>query len=234
MGYGITTLNTSGGLTLSSDGRTYGYIGQASLSSVTQPPTGVSIGENGYSTYTITWAGDIVVALPIKTNGSTALISQSQVGSTWTILVHKGTGALNSLGFDVQESTQVYVFGAPVSAPAYGMVLYNASGALSADMTRRPLTFDQYLTFAASASTASFSGMTTPAVIGANPWEQQTSIPFDATFYDNRNYYGSWKWGTGVLQRNLFQTYYERSVDSWAYSNLIPACGAILIEANGL
>lgn len=234
MGFGLVTYNSSGGLTLSSDGRTYGYIGRATWVSTSQPPTGLSIGENGHSTYTISWAGDIVVALPIKTNGGTALIGKSQAGSTWTITVHKGTGSLNSMGFDVEEATEVYVFGAPVSAPAYGLVLYNSASVLAADMTRRPLTFDKYLSFAASTSTAAFSGLTTPAVIGIDPWEELTNLAFDATFYDNRTYHGAWKMGAGVLQRTTFQTYFESSPDQQGASNVVPATNAILIEASGL
>lgn len=234
MGYGITTYNDSGGLTLSSDGRVYGYIGRATHVSTQQPPTNVNIAENGYSTYTINWAGDIIVALPVKTNGSTSLLYQTRSGNTWTILVHKGTGSLNSLGFDVEEATEVYVFGAPTSTPSYGMALYNASGVLTADMTRRPLTFDKYLTFPSNTTTLAFSGITTPAVIGINRREELTNLPIDSTFYANRTYKGAWRVEAGTLRREWFQTYYERSTDQQAASVSTPMSNVVLIEASSL
>jgi hypothetical protein len=234
MGYGLTTYNDAGGLTLSSDGKVYGYIGMATYVSIQQPPTNVNIGENGYSTYTINWAGDIIVALPVKANGGTSILYQSRVGNTWTILVHKSTGSLNSLGFDVQEATQVYVFGAPASAPSYGLALYNASGVLSADMTRRPLTFDKYLTFPANTVILALSGITVPAVIGISRREELTNLPIDSTFYANRTYEGAWRLGSGTVVRELFQTYYERSTDQQAASSVIPASNAVFIEASGL
>lgn len=234
MGFGLQTLNTSNGLTLSSDGRTYGYVGKATLVSTVQPPTGVNIGENGYSEYTITYAGDIVCAIPVKSNGGTALVYQNRSGNVWTIRVHKSTGALNSLGFDVQEATEVFVYGEPLSAPAYGLVLYNANGVLTADMTKRPLTFDRYLTFAANTTTVGFSGLTKPAVIGINRRTELTNAPIDSTFYANRTYQGSWRLGTGTLIREVFQTYYDRSTDQQVASSVTPASNCVLIEASGL
>lgn len=234
MGFGITTFNDNGGLTLSSDGKVYGYIGKATYVSTLQPPTNVNIAENGYSTYTISWAGDIVVALPVKTNGNTSLLYKSQTGNVWTILVHKSTGVLNSLGFDVQEQTDVFVYGAPLTAPAYGLTLYSSNGTLSADMTRRPFTFDKYLTFPANTTTLPLTGITVPAVVGVNRRRELTNLPIDATFFANRTYSGAWRIESGSLRREWFQSYYERSTDQQAASVVTPASNCVIIEASGL
>lgn len=237
MGYGLRFENGSGGLTLSSEGQTYGYIGQATYVSILQPPTGVTLAESsGYSTYTIDWPGQIIVALPVKTNGGTALLDMQQSGSTWTITVHKGTGSLNSLGFDVEEATEVYVFGRPTSVSGWGVALYNQAGVLTGDLSRRPLTFDRYLTFAANVVNASFSGLSIPAVIGQATWYETVSLPYDSTFNDNRQYWGAWKWNStlGILQRTTFQYYYDRSVDFIGGSTFLPAVNAIVMDASSL
>lgn len=234
MGFGITTFNNAGGLTLSSDGSVYSYVGVASLVAVSQPPDGdISEGFAGYSTYTITWPADIIVALPVKTNGGTALLRQEQSGSVWTITVHKSTGVTNGVGFDVQEATEVYVFGAPTSVSGHGLALYNASGEVSADLSRVPLVFDCYAAFAAGTSTAPVSGLTTPAVIGIDPRYAQTNLAYDGTFYDNRLYYGSWAWSPaagGLLVRQPFQSEWVRSVSQYGAANFVPATTAILVD----
>lgn len=243
MGYGITMTNGSNGLTLSSDGRVYGYLGQATHVQTIQPPGPMSgtlgwpnLGECGYSVYTFTWAGSIVVAVPAKTNGTTAVLEMFQTGSVWTIYVHKGTGATNAIGFDVQEVTQVYVFGMPTAASGYGVAVYNSAGTLTGDLSRRPFAFDRYLSFAANVGSASFSGLTTPAVVGMPIWQQNAVQPYDETFNDNRIYYGAWRWNStsGLLLRQLFLYTFERDELDIGGTNLMPATSAILIEANGL
>lgn len=244
MGYGITTLNSSNGLTFSSDGRVYGYLGRATYVQTFQPagPMTGTLGwpslveEPGYSTYTFNWAGPIVAAVPVKTNGSTAILGIYQTGSTWTIEVHKGTGATNAIGFDVQEVTQVYVFGLPTTVTGYGLAIYNAAGNLAGDLSRRPLTFDRFLSFPSNVTTASFSGLTVPAVVGMPHWFNVISESYDETFNDNRIYNGAWKWNStsGLLIRTLYLSSYERSENSYNYINSIPITSAIIMEASGL
>lgn len=239
MDYGLQTFNNSGGMTLSSDGLTYGYIGQATLQTVVQPPGPMSgsvgwpsVAEHGHSEYTIDWPGEIIVALPVKANGPTALIFQLQSGSTWTIRVFKSTGVQNAIGFAMQESTEVHVFGMPVSLPSHGFALYNTSGQPTADLSRRPLTFDRHVTFATGVGAASFSGMTEPAVIGLDQRYEHTSVPFDATFNDNRIAYGAWRWDTtnNLLVRNTFLSDFSRSVDAIGAASAVPATSAILLD----
>lgn len=244
MGYGITALNNSNGLTFSSDGRVYGYLGQATYVQTVQPegPMTGTLGwpslveYPGYSDYTFNWPGPIVAAVPIKTNGSTAILGMSQTGSTWTIEVHKGTGATNAIGFDIQEPTQVYVFGLPTTVSGYGLAIYNSAGNLAGDLSRRPLTFDKFVSLPSGITTSSFSGLTVPAVVGMPHWFNVISEPYDQTFNDNRVYNGAWKWSStsGLLIRTLYLSSFERSVNSYSYANDIPITSAIIMEASGL
>lgn len=232
MGYGLTTYNPSGQLTLSSDGYTYGYIGQASLVSVTQAGTGSTSASSGRSTYTIDWPGKIIVALPIKDNGGTTLLGMLQSGSTWTVYVHKASGSVDSRGFDIQESTEVFVFGAPVSASGYGMAFYNAAGDLALDFGRRPLMFDRFVEIAADDFSYSFSGLTTPAIIGSESATARTST-FSSPFWLIRNYRGSWRMNTalGRVDRVLHVYSYSRDSGSLGSFTTRPAISAVLIEA---
>lgn len=235
MSFGLKTYNNSNELTISSDGLVYGYIGQASLSSVAQA-TGNSIVKTfGRSTYTITWAGDIIVALPVKTNGTTALISMSQAGSTWTITVHKGNGTLDANGFDIQEATQVYVFGRPTAVSGFGLALYNAAGNLSADLTRQPLTYKARLSIAANGIDWTPPTTTTPAIIGSPSDRNITSVS-EAPFFINRFQARGWQKNnsTGKIERNIFQQRWLKEDGAETAVDIIRSIDAILIEANGL
>lgn len=243
MGYGLTVFNEGGGMTLSSDGLIYGYIGRATYQSIVQPPGPLSgtigwpsEGDCGYSVYTIDWPGPIIVALPVKTNGSTALLDMFQSGSTWTIHVHKGNGSTNAIGFDLQEATEVYVFGRPTTVSGFGLALYNAAGQLTGDLSRKPLTFDRFVSMAGGVTFVAFSGLTVPAVVGDAIWFESTSEPYDDTFNDNYMRRGAWRWNStlGRLTRTLYLWFYRRSEDVLGASNVIPATSAILLEANGL
>lgn len=241
MGFGLQTTNTSGGLTLSSDGRVYSYLGRATLSSVTQPPNDININEayNGYSTYSFTHSSDIIVALPLTSYGAVALIGTQQVGSTWIIEVFRSTGSTNTMGFDVQESTSPIVFGAPVSVSGFGGAIYNAAGQLTGDLTKRPLTFDRYVTFAANTSTATITGgITSPAIIGTDVQIAATNTPYEpATMtYQNRTYFGGWRLvssGT-VLQRVVWQHEFLRLTEQQSAYQTVPSTAALVIEASGL
>lgn len=236
MPFGLTIYNDSGGMTLSADGYVYGYLGQATLTEIIQPPSGdVSLSECGYSTYQFTWPGDIVVALPVRPYGVTALLWQFRVGDTWTIAVHQSTsGAANNLGYVAQEATQVYVFGAPGVVPSdYGLALYSQTGQLTGDLSRRPLTFDRLLTFGANTTNAAFSGLTTPCVIGADPRYELSNLPYDQDRFDNRLALGGWRWNqsSGLLVRTLFQRTLERTTDQQGAQNAVPATVAVLLDA---
>lgn len=150
MSYGITLYNDANQLTLSDQGITFGYIGKATFNYITQPtiapfpgtPTRLDLNA-GLSSYSITWAAEILPVVPIKSNGGTRVHSYTRSGDTWTILVHKASGTYDSNGLSIEEPTEVYVFGYPISRQSdWGIAIYNDSGILTSDLSRRPLTFN--------------------------------------------------------------------------------------------
>lgn len=243
MGYGISCTNPSNELTFSSDGLTYGYIGKATLSSVTQPQAGVDgtpFLQTGFSTYTITWPGDILVALPAKAisvNSLSRLVNITQAGSTWTITVHNGDGTVDGQGFQNQASTEVFVFGRPTSVSGYGMALWDAAGSLSADLSRRPIPVKSRIQLAGgTTSWAMPGGMVKPLVIGWPADERQSGSPGPGPSKTNRFFLGGWWWDSanGLLKRSHYLD--NRSVDDTQQGNLTTflPIDAILIEGNAL
>ena len=241
MSFGLKTWNNGGGLTFSSDGKVYSYLGRATLSSVTQAPNDININEayNGFSSYSFTHAGDILVALPLKTYGATALIGTQRVGNTWVIEVFSSTGAVNSMGFDIQEATTPFIFGEPLTATGFGLAIYNEAGQLTGDLTRRPLTFDRYVEFNAnSGQSAIAAGIALPAILGIDTQIAQTNTPYEPLLmtYQNRLYFGGWRLSADGLavQRVIWQHEFMRSTEQFTAYQTVPATAALVIETNGL
>lgn len=178
--YGLLIENEGNELVLADAGLTYSFVGQATFVSTTQPGTSTTDSGNGFSTYTINWPGPITVALPVKTNGATLFLTATQAGSTWTITVHKANGSTNALGFDVQEQTEVYVFGAPVRPPdgTWGLFLFDDAGNITADLSRRPLSFVARIATATENDEWTLpAGSYTAAVVGGLGGAVRTSSP---------------------------------------------------------
>lgn len=233
MSYGMSCSNNNGELTLSSDGVLFGYIGKASWVSTTQPTATLA----GYSTYTIDWPGSILPAAAIATNlGGALILGYSRSGSTWTIDVYHSSGSTNAQGLWLQSATTVYVWGMPVSVSGYGAALYNASGALSADLTRQPLFFKSRYEFAAYSTDLAMTGVSTPAVIGTSLCIKRTTVKIGST-WTNRVFRGAWMWDTtnNLLTRALPQTEYYPGEDAAGINSITqPATQALLIEGSTL
>lgn len=242
MTYGIQCINGSSELTLSSEAYTFGYLGKATFVSTTAAHNVDSLSStSGFSTWTFTSSGPILVALGLKSSGQSgvALLGMSKSGSTWTILVYDGgSGSVSpSSGgtYDAQNtSTDVYVFGFPSSLPAYGMALYNGSGTLVGDLSRMPLSPAVRLSLASGALTTSIPVLTKPAIIG-HAWYDQVTSSGSGTHYVNQGFRGMWHWaGDGVLHRAEYLDSYENSDSGSTPSLFQGACTGFLIEANGL
>lgn len=236
MGYGMTARNTSGELTFSSDGMVFGYIGKATNTAVAQAGTSGVDDFAGYSTYTITWAGAIIVVLPLEINKPVALRSVSQSGSTWTITVHHGTGSLDAQGFNVESAVDVFVFGAPTSVSGWGAAIRNSAGTLTGDLSRRPLFFNQLIDFTSGQITATIGSYTKPAFIGYEPslivTTQNVGGP---TPWLNRIVSGGWTLGTSTrLDRASILSNRLKDDGPLTPSTSRPAVGVVLIEADGL
>lgn len=219
---------------MSMDGITYSYIGRASLVSVQQSSAN-ALGETGKSTYSAYWPGDIVVALPAKTNGTTTLLGYTRSGDTWTIEVHKGNGSVDANGFDIEEATEVYCFGAPAPTADSIIMLYNVNGVPCADLTRRPLTFAARIVLPANVTDwAPPVATSVPAVLGW-PSDRLTTSSGSGFQVANNTFGRGWQLSpTGHLVRNPYLMF--RHVDDFAFQSVdqIRPLNAILIEAAGL
>lgn len=227
---------TTNELTLSADGFTYGYIGRATLTNVAQATTGTITKTAGRSTYTIDWAADIIVALPLKSNGTTALLNMIRSGNTWTITVHKGNGATNADNFDIQEATEVYVFGMPVPGTLSTVNLFDVNGVVCADLSRQPLTYKAIISMGAGVLDVPMpGGASVPAIVGA-PFDRFVTSVAQSSLFINREHGRGWQLnaGTGRIERNVFLDRWTQEDGGASPVNDIYAINAILIEAAGL
>lgn len=226
--------NPGNELVFSGDGITYSYIGRASFVKVSQATTGTILKINGVSTYTITWPGDILVALPVKANGTTSLINATRAGSIWTILVHKGTGAIDANGFDIEEATEVYVFGAPGAVSGYGGWLYDADGNCVADLSRIPLTWRGRLAMATNVDTWSLPGAVgIPAIVGW-PMDRNVTSVRNPPFFINRYMARGWQLVGDDVVRYIYLERWVREDGGASPVNIIRPIDAILIDASNL
>lgn len=155
-------------LTFSDDAWHPKYLGKATYVSTTAPATSGDTTDYGYQTYTITYSGQIVPVLKLTNTRFTRLMGMSQSGSTWTITLINTSSTLDARGFGTQFTTDVFVFGFPLSpvGPA-GMLLFRADGSLAADLSTRPLSFRHRLALGSgAASIAVPAALTVPAVMG--------------------------------------------------------------------
>lgn len=231
MAYGLSIENPSGKLVLSSDGIIPGYLGKATLSSVTQNDTTNA----GFSTYTFSHAGPIIPVVKLQSTRQTFLQSYTQSGSTWTIIVYNGGSPSIDNGFDTQYSTDVYVWGLPVSVSGYGGAIYDGSGNLKGDLLKRPLDIKARIDWDSSTVSGSISGITTPGIIGSlSDW--QRAVTGSGTFVVRINA-ASWNYSSGTLSRSTFsQMIYEPAEDSnyGGSSTVRRAVVASLVDVNGL
>jgi hypothetical protein len=236
MAFGLRAFNDGGEYTISADAYTYGYIGKASFTTLTNPGTDPNEAGAGGSFYTINWPGQIVCAIPIKANGATVLVDQAQSGDTWTVKIHKATGAYTAFGFEEQEQTEVFVFGAPTAVSGWGCAMWNQAGQLTADLSRRPLAVGKFMTLAEGVlEGGAISGFTKPAIIGGDATRIITRAPTGALWI-NKLFYGAWRWNqaAGRLERERFLVIRTRDDGPFAPEEAYPPSAAILIEAAGL
>lgn len=234
MAFGIQIENAQGELTISDSGITYGFIGRANLISVTQAGTSGDFDATGRSTYGITWAGDIVVALPLKMNGSTALKSVTRSGNSWTIEVHKSNGTVDALGFDNQEATEVYVFGAPTGASGFGCALYASTGEVVADFNRRPIICAGRVSVTQTADWAIPGGVSVPLIIG-NPTGASSTSTSSGSFWITKSYTTAWRLSsTMLIGISLYMTFRSRDDGVGQRFNSSRSANALLVEGRGL
>lgn len=237
MPYGMWIENDADELVISDAGITYGYIGRAVLVSVVQAGTSAVSAVAGRSTYTIDWPGEILVALPVKGNGTTEFRSASRVGNSWTIVVHKANGAKTALGFDVQEATEVYVFGAPSAATSgpWSCLLYDDNEQVCADLSRRPLAYKARVIIPDPAVSWPLpAGSYVPAIVGNPIGGSRTSVRTGA-FYVIRTFSTGWTLeASGALAILSYQDRREQDDGPAVTYNNRPSAVSLLVDATTL
>ena len=245
MTYGMTCLNDSGELTMSSDCFSLCYLGKATFVSSTDYSGTSSSSNVGGSVWTFTWPGPIVCAIGLKGGQIGARITSvtrsSTSSSTWTINVvdfsttPTGPSGDTSGYYAQRTDSDIYVFGFPIAAnlPAYGFAMYNASGVLSCDLSKPLLSINTRVALAVDVMSQTIPSFTKPAVIGYPDGFVTTST--GTGFYRNTLSLGCWRW---VNDGNLYRidVASARSIDDAPISgtNRHLTSNGILIEANGL
>jgi hypothetical protein len=173
MAFGILINNPSGEMVLSSDTYFPVYLGKATVVSTVQPfgsgTAATGTGNGGYSTCSFNYAGQIVPVLKLAPGHKGTIYSCTQSGSTWTIRASYTNGSqvtdLNSPtnGMFLQTAPEIFVFGFVTSlGGSYGAAIYNSSGVLVGDLTRRPLILKQRMNLPVNTTSAAVN---TPAVV---------------------------------------------------------------------
>lgn len=245
MTFGIQCFNGSGELTFSSDAYVLAYLGKATFVSTSGYTGTVNSSRIGHSTWSFSYAGPITVAIGLKASGQAGARVLSVVpgsGTTWIITVQDlGTGTEGPSGgadfFEQNTDSDIYVFGVPLTVPAYGFAIYDAAGNLAADLTRLPLTVKARLRYGSSVLSLTTPSIVKPAVIGWVGTQHTLSsgghggaLPFINTQYE-----GVWQWdGSTTIFRTDVLVQYDRDDGGIPVTTDKPAADAVLVEANGL
>jgi hypothetical protein len=233
----FTFYNNSSQLTFSGDGITYGYIGRATAQSLTQAGTSTVSNTTGRSTYTIDWPADIIVVLPVKTSGSTALINTTQSGSTWTITVHKGTTSTDSNGFSIQEYTEVYVYGAPPSTTDSSFMMYDVNGVPCADLTKTPIFVRGLLSLSSTVTDTTWtppSSITSPGIIGAPPGYRSSTVQSGSSWINKQFGYGWILESDGSISRVIYLETWNKDDGPISVQNVVNQTTNIVTSVSGL
>lgn len=224
--------NPGASLVFSSDGLMPGYLGKATYQSTTAPDGTF----HGYSTYTFSYSGSIVPVLKLVSGRNTAFRGMSYSAGVWTITVYHGGTPVDANGFETQYVADVYVWGVPVSVSGFGLSIYDASGNLAGDLTKRPLIIGQKINWSnATFSEAVSASIVTPGIIGCtNDWKREvlgSGPTWEVNFLS-----GVWTLSTGTLNRNFarIQHYPTEDTNQGGTSIVWQPCRALLVDVNGL
>jgi hypothetical protein len=239
---GIIIRNPNNELVFTSDAFVYHYLGTATLQSTVASPTTIPGGTYGitagYSTYTISHSGsDIMVATPIPTSfeASVSVVSKTKSGSTWTIVVQKGSGAAeNAAGFLTEASTTVHVWGKPVSAPNFGLAIYAPDGSLRADMSKKPLLIGEFVSFADGQLSKALTGTYSQPGIMTSATGGRVSVTGLPGSYTVTEKLGRWHLTGSTLDRVMVQEHKYFPEDVFINKGYNPPVQALIVELAGL
>lgn len=234
MSYGIRAVNGSDELVLDDEGYLPAYLGTATFVSTTAQ----DFNDGGLSTYTIVSSTQIIPVIELSSTTQAAIVSYSQSGSTWTILVTASTvgAALDTRGFANQIVRTVHVYGLPSTPTGWGVALFDGAGVPRADLTRRPFAIARRVTFGTSAGLSSTfaAGIARPGIMGTLRDFYATSTASGIRF-DIRTYSSVLSMsGTTQLQRVQDQRLRTLEDAGSASVSILPAAFVLLCELAGL
>lgn len=239
MAYGLQVENENGKLVLSDGGLLPGYIGRATLLSVQQAAPAFGApgynGLTGMSLHQIVSAGPIIPAIRLEVGRHSSILSMSRSGSLWTIAAYHGGTPIDGQGFEYQYAPEVHVWAIPTSVSGYGMALYNPSGALAGDLSKRPLDYKQKVRLTSVQPTVALDPtIVTPAIIGdLHDWRRQRSGsgPFYTYDYDTT----AWTLTAGpeLLRAYVRSRHMENEDSIGASVTLFRDVRALLVDVNG-
>lgn len=245
MAYGIQCTNTSGQLTLSSDGFLLGYLGKATFVSKSNASGDSVFSQTGSCIYSFAapTSGMIIPAIGLKGSGSNGLVITSYfrtTGNNWQInVIDNGTTTegYNNLYWAQAGTAVIYVWGVPSSVSGYGVALYNSSGVLTADLSRRPLIFTQRVSFVTNDMDVTIGSYVKPAILGhTNSYHNlATDEGVGGTPWFNTQYKGVWSWnGSTTLTRGDTLRTADHDDGPGPTDVLHGPTSVLIIEANGL
>lgn len=247
MTFGLQCFNASGELTISSEGFTYCYLGKATFVSRTTYSGSAPSSRIGLMTYQFVSSVPIICAIGLKGNSfqaGAAIIGIGRSGNVWTISVrdlsNSTEGPSGGGTFYAQRLTSdIFVFGLPVTLPPYGLAIYNAAGTLVADLSRRPMTIAARISMGTNVMSVSMPVMVAPAIIGfpSSSHTNSAKIGTGGTPWVNTWYEGVWTWGGGsstALGRSDILVEYDNDDGGVPVVVDHSPTSAILIETNGL
>jgi len=232
----FTFTNTSGELTLSADAVTYGYIGRAQFLAIDAPQGSASYRARSYAIYSIEWAGEILPAIALHPGRPVYISSMFREGNTWILYVSCGNGTYDNLGFDNLEPVEIFVFAAPQPGVLTGFNLFSADGStITADLMRRPMTFNALAIFNGNQSSAQIPGNIGPMAVIGGPDDYRKTSSYDGSLYVNRTYDKSWLWnGASTLSKTDSLRLWTREDTGFGSVDIMRSSIAIIISTSGL
>jgi hypothetical protein len=238
MAYGLKIENPTNELVLSDDGFVAGFVGKASLVGTSQADKSNLLDMfGGGSSFSITFAGQIVPVLKLNSTYSGRIGGFSRSGDVWTIgTINADTSSIDADGFTTQVAPEVYVFGIPDSVTGYGMALFTPAGVPAGNLILPPLVVAQRLQFAAGDGLVSRdSSIVTPGLLGRSLDYRRTvhvhGVKQDFLFY------GSAFGATSTqLSRSFDLRERVNDEDGTGGTNetLLNACSVFIVELDGL
>lgn len=209
MSFILSIKNPANELVISNEAFGLYCIGKAVLQQLVQPnansPTGGAPGKQaGYSTYRISWPGQVIFAVDLPLNRRVGILGVTQPSAgVWDIRCYCGDGA-DSYGFDAtQYALDVWAYGVP-QTPMTGMVfqVFKPDGTLAWDLTRpNPLWPRGFAIGAARGGGITIPALTRPVIIGCPASSYSGDNAMTTKHYSYESTQSMWRRDTATTVR---------------------------------